>query len=57
MKPVLSIVFAHTILTDDGYRTVAELVAEMQAEGTPQLHIDRWLQGIERNLRQQGRLA
>lgn len=42
---------AHEILTETGYRSVASLVAEMQADGTDQRLIDRWLQGIEAGLR------
>ena len=44
-------VLAHRMLTDKGFQTVGQIVAEMQAEGTAQVLIDRWLQGLERGLR------
>lgn len=36
------------ILTEHGLESVGAIVARMQADGTPQILIDRWLQGLER---------
>lgn len=42
----------HKLMRADGtMQTVAEIVAEMQANGTRQILIDRWLQGLELGLR------
>ncbi len=44
-------VYAHQILTLTGPQTVAQLVEGMQRNGTPQVWIDRWIQGLELRLR------
>ena len=41
-------VYGQKIMNADGsHSTVDEIVAEMQASGTRQILIDRWLQGLE----------
>ena len=40
-------VLAEHILTEHGYQSVGAIVAQMQADGTKQIYIDRWLQGLE----------
>lgn len=49
-------VLSHRMMTKDGgFQTVGQIVAEMQADGTAQILIDRWLQGLEFTLRRQAR--
>lgn len=44
-------ILTHRMLTEKGFQTVGQIVADMQADGTAQVLIDRWLQGLEHGLR------
>jgi hypothetical protein len=43
-------ILSHRLLGPNGWQTVAQIVAEMQRDGTRQILIDRWLQGMGRHI-------